>query len=222
MFFSALSPDLGRAAWGGRHDARTFPLFLLGAAGPRGRLFSTEMSRAGQAHRIRALVDAHFAFVWRYLRGLGVPASEVDDAAQQVFVIAAQKIDAIHEGAERSFLVGTAHGVAANARRAGVRRREVSGDEVLEGFVDDAPDAEARAGTRQELEVLDGFLSSLPEELREVFILFELEGVTMAAIAVDLGLAPGTVASRLRRAREAFQDMAKRYQASRPSRGPLS
>ncbi len=185
------------------------------------RPFEEMTHTVAQAARVRALVDQHFGFVWRYLRGLGVPAAEVDDAAQQVFIIASQKVDAIRPGAERSFLVGTAHGVAANARRSGARRREVSGEATLDAYADSAPDAEARAGTQEELVVLDRFLESLPDELREVFVLFELEGVTMAAIAEDLELAPGTVASRLRRAREEFQEMVKRFQAARPSRRPL-
>ena len=170
---------------------------------------------AAKSVRIRGMVDQNFSFVWRYLRGLGVPSAEVDDAAQQVFVIASQKVDAILVGAERSFLIGTAHGVAANARRADLRRREVPTGTGLETVADVGPDAESQTGTREELAVLDRFLESLPDELRKVFVLFELEGLTMAAIAEDLGLAPGTVASRLRRAREEFQEMAKRYQASR-------
>ena len=165
--------------------------------------------------RIRALVDDHFSFVWRYLRGLGVPEAEVDDVTQQVFVIASRKVDVIDLGSERSFLIGTAHGVAANARRADVRRREVRGDGVLEDHADDAPNAEQRAQTRQGLAILDRFLASLPDDLREVFILFELEGLTMAAIAEALHIPAGTVASRLRRAREEFQEMARRFQAAR-------
>ena len=77
------------------------------------------------ADRVRALVDDNFNFIWRYLRGLGVPESEVDDATQQVFVVASQKVASIEPGSERSFLVGTAHGVAANARRADARRRAI-------------------------------------------------------------------------------------------------
>jgi RNA polymerase sigma-70 factor (ECF subfamily) len=158
------------------------------------------------------MVDSHFNFVWRYLRGLGVPEAHVDDAAQQVFLVAAQKIESVVVGSERSFLVGTALGVAANARRAHARRHEVS-DVELAARMDDAPSPEERTESKQGLEVLDQFLASLPEELRAVFILFELEGLTMAAIADTLGLAPGTVASRLRRGREEFQAMARRFQA---------
>jgi RNA polymerase sigma-70 factor (ECF subfamily) len=178
------------------------------------------MPSVAQATRVRALVDQHFGFVWRYLRGLGVPAADADDAAQQVFVVASQKIEAIAVGSERSFLVGTARGVAANARRGATRRREALGGDDLDALPDASPDAEARTGTQEELAVLDRFLASLPDDVRDVFILFELEGLTMAAIAEDLSLPPGTVASRLRRAREAFQEMVKRYAASRGRRGP--
>ena len=164
------------------------------------------------AVRFRGMVDGHFNFIWRYLRGLGVPEANVDDAAQQVFLVAAQKIESVVVGSERSFLVGTALGVAANARRAYARRQEVS-DGALAARMDEAPSPEERTEAKQGLAVLDQFLESLPEELRVVFILFELEGLTMSAIAETLNLPQGTVASRLRRAREDFQAMARRFQA---------
>lgn len=41
------------------------------------------------------MVDAYFDFIWRSLRGLGVPAGAADDAAQHVFLIAYQKLDEI-------------------------------------------------------------------------------------------------------------------------------
>jgi RNA polymerase sigma-70 factor, ECF subfamily len=174
--------------------------------------FASSSSPAAQA-RFRGIVDAHFNFVWRYLRGLGVPEAAVDDAAQQVFLVAASKVDAIEAGLERSFLVGTAHGVAANARRAHERRREVHGDGELAGHPDEGPDPEQRTESREAAAILDQFLASLPEELRSVFILFELEGMTMAAISESLHIPAGTVASRLRRAREDFHEMARRVQA---------
>src|SRR5437016_1477964 len=74
--------------------------------------------------RLRRMMEADFDFVWRALRGLGVPAANADDAAQQVFWIASRKLDAIAAGSERSFLFGTARGIAANARRARLRSRE--------------------------------------------------------------------------------------------------
>jgi RNA polymerase sigma-70 factor (ECF subfamily) len=163
--------------------------------------------------RLRSLVDAHFDFVWRSLRGLGVPAATADDSAQQVFWIAAQKLDAITVGSERSFLFATARGIAANVRRGRARSREVQDEAALAVQVDARPNPEQMAASTQARALLDTFLEALPEDLRTVFVLFELEGMSMVDMADVLDLPAGTVASRLRRAREAFQAAAKRFQA---------
>jgi RNA polymerase sigma-70 factor (ECF subfamily) len=163
--------------------------------------------------RFRRMVAEQFDFIWRALRGLGVSPSSVDDAAQQVFLVAAQKMNAIEEGSERSFLFSTARGVAANARRARARNRELADDETLTAQADTAPDPEELTASKRAREVLDAILASLPEDVRSVFILYELEGMTMAEIAETCDLPSGTVASRLRRAREEFQAAARRYQA---------
>ena len=163
-----------------------------------------------EAARFRQIVDAHFDFIWRSLRGLGVPAATVDDAAQQVFWTASQKLAAIVVGSERSFLFATARGIAANARRAQQRNRELPGDELLATQADRSPDPEQLAEAREVRRLLDRILDGLAEELREVFVLFELEGQTSAEISELLGIPMGTVASRLRRAREEFQSAARR------------
>ncbi len=177
------------------------------------------MDEAVQAAQFRALVDAHFAFIWRSLRGLGVQHAAVDDAAQQVFLVALQKLGALTSGSERSFLFGTALKVAATARRAQGRSREVQDDEAVEGSADAAPDPEEASSLKEERAMLDAILSGMPIELSTVFVLFELEGLTMAEIAGILDLAPGTVASRLRRAREQFRAETRRALAGARSRG---
>ncbi|WP_437331917.1 hypothetical protein [Sorangium sp. So ce394] len=80
------------------------------------------------AERYRALVDAHFDVIWRSLRGLGVLAGSADDAAQHVFLIAHHKLSEMAPGRERSFPLGTALWVAANApgRGAPATRRGAS------------------------------------------------------------------------------------------------
>lgn len=172
------------------------------------------------ADRFRRLVDAHFAFIWRSLRGLGVPRDHVDDAAQHVFLVASQKLDAIVVGSERSFLFSTAVGVAANARRSLGRTREVKDDEALVRQADERPSPEQSASSSEARRVLDRILAELPDEQRTVFVLFELEGMTTAEIADLLGTPRGTVASRLRRAREEFQSACTRERA-RATKGDL-
>jgi RNA polymerase sigma-70 factor (ECF subfamily) len=155
--------------------------------------------------RIRAMVTSNFEFIWRTLRGLGVPASNADDAAQQVFLIASQKLDAITLGSERAFLFSTARGVAANARRSISRSREQTDESALAQRVDDAPDPEEAAQSAQGKKLLERVLAGMTEDLRTVFVLFELEGLTSVEIAELLSIPVGTAASRLRRAREEFQ-----------------
>jgi RNA polymerase sigma-70 factor, ECF subfamily len=175
------------------------------------------LSGASEA-RFRAMVDTQFDFIWRSLRGLGVPAAGADDAAQQVFLVAAQKLDVIAVGSERSFLFSTARGIAANVRRARIRSREVLDDGALEEPPDVSPDPEQLAARQQARALLEKILDGLSEDLRTVFVLFELEGMTTVQMAELLRVPMGTIASRLRRAREEFQAAAKRFHASRGGR----
>ena len=54
--------------------------------------FQEVSSRQDQATRLREVAAAYFANVWRFLRSLGVPASSLDDAAQEVFLVAANRL----------------------------------------------------------------------------------------------------------------------------------
>ncbi len=168
--------------------------------------------RSAQDARLRAIVGAQFDFVWRSLRRLGVPETDVDDCAQQVLWVAARKLDAIQEGSERAFLFSTAMRVASDARRSRTRRREVNEDDTAEA-ADPGPGPEEAADRQRARALLDQVLDAMPMELRAPFVLFELEEVPTAEIAVLLELPAGTVASRLRRAREEFQSIVARLKA---------
>jgi RNA polymerase sigma-70 factor, ECF subfamily len=160
---------------------------------------------SSNTERLRRAVDLHLDFLGRSLRRLGVAEASVEDAAQQVLLIFSQRMGDVAGDKERAFLFGTAMRVASDYRKKQRRSREVIdlGLLLLQADPNVAPDQlleEARAR-----ELLDLVLDDLPAELRSVFILYELEGMTMAAIAPLLELPPGTVASRLRRARSAFE-----------------
>jgi RNA polymerase sigma-70 factor (ECF subfamily) len=160
--------------------------------------------------RLSEMATRHFQFIWRSIRRLGVAEQAVDDAAQQVFVLAAEKIGQIAPGCERAFLFQTALRVAMSVRRTYAQRREALIGEQLEELVDCAPLPDASAEQRQMRRYLDELLDALPMELRAVFVLFEIEGVESLEIASILEIPVGTVASRLRRAREGFRAEAGR------------
>jgi RNA polymerase sigma-70 factor (ECF subfamily) len=155
--------------------------------------------------RIRSLLVQHFDFVWRSLRRLGVPHASVDDAAQEVFWVAARKLDRIEPGAERAFLFGIALRFASDARRRIARSREIGDHACVEAAIDTSDDVEVLLDQKRARDLLDVALEALPFELRTVLMLSEGEHMTMAEIASLLGIPPGTVASRLRRARQMFE-----------------
>jgi RNA polymerase sigma-70 factor, ECF subfamily len=152
---------------------------------------------------LRRWVDSYLDFVARVLRNAGTPAAEVDDAVQRTFIIAARRFDDVRPGAERGFLLQIALNVAAHARRSAARRREVPSSEMPERV--DAATPEHLTSMKRDRQLLEQILDQLAADLRTVFVLFEFEELTMAEIAEALEIPPGTVASRLRRAREQFR-----------------
>ena len=153
---------------------------------------------------LRRWVDDYLDFVARTLRGAGTPAAEVDDAVQRTFIIAARRRDDVRLGAERSFLLQIALHVAAHVRRSAARRREVPESELPERI--DAATPEQLTSRKHERQLLNRALEQLSPELRSVFVMFEIEERTMVEIAEVLQIPAGTVASRLRRAREQFRE----------------
>jgi RNA polymerase sigma-70 factor, ECF subfamily len=173
-----------------------------------------EESRNG---RVRALLDAHFVFIWRLLRRLGVPEADIDDAVQTVFVVASDKLDRIEPSSERSFLFGVALRIQASLRRSTSRRKEVDGSPLL-GLVDPSTPVDEAVARREGIEILDRIVSTMPDDLRVVFVLCEIEEMTVPDAAALQGIPVGTAASRLRRARKQFEMLAKRVYASTRNR----
>jgi RNA polymerase sigma-70 factor, ECF subfamily len=167
-------------------------------------------------HAFEAVYRAHFGFVWRSLRRLGVSETDAPDAAQEVFLVVHRRL-AEFEGRAKltTWLFRMCFRVASDhARRAHVRR-EVNNDPALEAFPDPQGDAEQRTSQQDDLRLLEAALRTMSLEHRSVFVLFELEGLTSIEIAELLELPLGTVYSRLRRARALFERAVK--QRARPS-----
>jgi RNA polymerase sigma-70 factor (ECF subfamily) len=163
-----------------------------------------------RSRRLTAIANLHYAFIWRSLRRLGVAEQAADDAAQQVFVLCAVKLDVIAEGCERAFLFQTALRVAMSLRRDFAQRREAFLGEDMEQFVDPQPHPDVAVEVTQRRALLDRVLDMLPMDQRAVFVLYEIEGLAAKEIAALLSIPVGTVASRLKRGRETFQSGAAR------------
>ncbi|MEZ4221078.1 MAG: sigma-70 family RNA polymerase sigma factor [Polyangiaceae bacterium] len=159
--------------------------------------------------RITVLVSEHYDLLWRTLRRLGVPAADTDDATQDVFIVAARRIDDIEPEKTRAFLMATALRVASTRRRT-ERRRPLSFEDDLDQRLYVEEDPEALTAELRARRTLDAILDEMPDELRIAFVLFELEELTAPQVAELLSIPVGTVASRVRRAREVFRAAASR------------
>ncbi len=161
--------------------------------------------------RFRALVEAHGRFLWSALRRLGIPEASLDDAIQQVFLVAAERLDDIQPGAEKAFLFRTALNVSAHTRRRLARKPEQPlDDDHVQALSDPAPTADDLLDRSYARRVLDEILDAMPNDCRVVFVLHELEELSLPRVAECLGIPVGTASSRLRRAREEFRQLAAR------------
>lgn len=163
--------------------------------------------------RLEQVFNDHHATVWRALRRRGLAPDAAEDATQETFLLAAERLADVPPESERAFLIGTALRVAYTLGRKTVRWEL---DEDMDLRFSTLPDA---SDTRADAQLCDLVLSKVDRELVEVFVLYELEGLTSPEIAQLLEIPLGSVASRLRRAREQFRAAAERVRRSLQKEG---
>ncbi len=164
--------------------------------------------------RAEQLVRTHYGFVWRTARGMGISAADAEDLAQRVMIAAARRIRDIEEGKEKAFLYRTTCNLVRRAFRSRFRRPEDASEDVVDS-VAPGPAPDELIEQRRGLQEFERIVALLPEKLRLTFLLYEVEGATQPEIAEAMGARLGTVASRIRRAKELFQRHASGPKAAR-------
>lgn len=163
--------------------------------------------REGRRGAWRALYEAHFDFAWRTARRLGLPEADVDDAVQDTFRIAWEQLDRFTWGRLTTWLYQiVANVVSERLRRAKVR--DFFGGLLGRTQREDDGSLEARVEARHTLRAVERLLSKLSREKREVFALFEIEGLSHQDIAELTGAKIETVRTRLHYARRDFERLA--------------
>lgn len=143
----------------------------------------------------------HAPFVWRALRRLGVREADVEDVCQEVFVVVHRKLgDFEGRSSLRTWIYGICARTASDYRRSARVRREV----VTDAPPDTATDARQHEvlAMRQARVKLDRILDRLDDDKRAVFVLYEIEELTMNEVAEALGCPLQTAYSRLHAARK--------------------
>jgi len=168
-------------------------------------------------HEFVAIFDAHAAFVGRVLGRFGVPQRDLADVGQEVFVVV---FKGLPEFAGRStiktWIYGICRRVAANYRRRSAHVREIPTDPLPHASSEpESDDAFDRLARKQSLALLDGLLARLPPLQREVFVLYEVEELTMREIAEALGCSQNTAFARLYAGRRVLEAAIKQLRARR-------
>jgi RNA polymerase sigma factor (sigma-70 family) len=144
------------------------------------------------------LVEEHYGAVVAVAYATTRDLALSEDIAQETFITAWSARDRLRDPERvRPWLCGIARNQGRNALRA--RRREVGGD-VIEA-VDAVPTAIEGAVEREALAELHAALAEVPEEHREVLVLFYWEQQSIAQVATTLGITEEAAQKRISRAR---------------------
>jgi RNA polymerase sigma-70 factor (ECF subfamily) len=148
----------------------------------------------------RRVFEEYLDYVWRVLRHLGVPERDLQDVAQEVFVVVHRRLPEYEPRASmKTWLWAIAWRVAKTSARHARRRPIDLVDDVDQA--EERTDPEAKALRTEALVRIDRVLATLDTEQREVFMLHEVEGLPMHAITATMGCPLQTGYSRLRIAR---------------------
>jgi RNA polymerase sigma-70 factor, ECF subfamily len=158
-----------------------------------------------EADAVEQLYKSYQAFVWRNARRLGCADEWVDDAVQEVFLVAARRLSELGPDANvRGWLFAILYRVVQRMKRdrGRYRARLKRYSETRSEACADGPEGRSNAARQ-----LRDLLASLDESKRVIVILIELEGMTSAEVARLLGIPNGTVDSRLRAARQRLAEL---------------
>ncbi len=168
-----------------------------------------ERATAGDARAWTRLYQTHFDRIYRdvaYLVGAGGSTEEI---VQESFAIAWTKL-ATFDG--RSSFATWLRGIAHNLVRRHWRTRERRGRayeklaEISDGSVAAERGPEGAHIQDQRAEALQQVLETLPEALREAFILCDVQGLAPQEAADRLGISNGNVRVRAARARAQIRE----------------
>jgi RNA polymerase sigma-70 factor (ECF subfamily) len=171
------------------------------APGEQGALLSASAAADRDVPSVRSIVRLYAPFVGRSLRYLGIGDSDVEDAAQEVFVVVHRRRDDFEgRSSLQTWLYGICVRIAMAHRRKTSRRKEQVVDEPPTPSI--PPPQPADIERREARERLQRILDGLDEAKRNVFVLYEIEHLPMKDVAEALGCPLQTAYSRHQAARK--------------------
>jgi RNA polymerase sigma-70 factor (ECF subfamily) len=169
----------------------------------------------------KRIYDENLPFMWRAARHLGVAPSAIEDVLQEVFLIVHRRLGEFEgRSTMKTWMYGILLHVVRNHRRALRRRGAEPLASLDELAVARGAGPHEAAETSEAMRTVQALLEELDDPRREVFVLVELEELSVPAIAELLGENANTIYGRLRLARRDFEQALRRHQAREARRCP--
>lgn len=194
----------------------------IGAASLQGgskvRIHSPHLA---QVSPFEAVYKQYFDFVWASVRRLGVSPPATDDVVQEVFIVIHSRLHTLQQPqALRSWIYGVVRRTVSDYHRSR-RSKEASGAIMARepSMTRSPPTPFDLTEQNDQLALLWSLLEELDEPKRDVFAMAELDELTVPEIAEILEIPLNTAYSRLRAARQAFEEALARRSAQREGQG---
>jgi RNA polymerase sigma-70 factor, ECF subfamily len=166
---------------------------------------ATDLPRSGEQLDFSSVYEAWFDPCLRWLRALGIPDAELEDAGQEVFVVVHRKLASFDGDRLPAWLYRIAANTASDhRRRAWFRRLWTRTRSDTDQLVCRRELPDALAERREAQRKLQRLLARMSEKRRVAFCLFEIEGYSGDEIALLLDVPVATIWSRLHQARKEF------------------
>ena len=170
------------------------------------------LARAGHSTAFAAIMTRYNQRVYRVARGIVRDEAEAEDALQEAYVLAFAALPGFRgEAALGTWLTR----IVMNEALGRIRRRrrtealealdhsEMTGGPYLRMFpgLNTAPNPEVAAARSEVRRLLQGAIDDLPQPFRLVFVMRDIEEMSIDETAANLDIRPQTVKTRLHRAR---------------------
>lgn len=160
------------------------------------------------------LILPHLPAAYNLARWLTGNPQDAEDAVQDAYLRACRGFDGFAGSDGARWILAIVRNTCFTMLRKGRMWRNVvrletargHAPDAIEAQPDSAPGPEDQLHAKREGERLHAAIAALPDGLREVLILREVEGFSYAQIAAIVDVPIGTVMSRLSRARKRLQE----------------
>jgi RNA polymerase sigma-70 factor (ECF subfamily) len=168
---------------------------------------------ASPAPPFQAIYKQYLDFVWSSARHLGAGTDNIDDVVQDVFILIHSKIGTLQRPeALRSWIYGIVRRTVSDYRRSR-RTRDAAGASLGAEPKSREPSPLDIAERNADLELLESVLAELDEPKREIFVMVEVLEMTVPEVVQALEIPLNTAYSRLRLARQSFEEVLARHEA---------